>query len=393
MGAFWPTPGGLRRSDLYALSVILAYAASSLSAIFVNKATLTAYGFSYTLTLMLSQLCVSVTAFSLLRALRAIAIPVRTWRELSVLIYPAVFLIMNVAIGLLALRLVNIPMFSAFRRLSVLNVMLLEYFVLGKTATRRVMSTILVMVMGSFLAGLGDVTFSRTGYCLVFLNNFITAANLVAIKKTSAIVRLEALALAYYVSLIALPIVLVLAVFSGDLSAALSALSTRPDLHTPGFLVALSLSAASAFLVNFFTNLCTQITSPLTTAITGQMKNVLQTTIGLFAWGYRVTALNLAGLATALAGSLLFAFYKYQEAMALREGGKQDQLKEIPDPGDTHLDTRSPKGHPKADDGFSIPALSALRNSPGDSAVFMSVPNGESPEKKHVAAPAGWRPL
>lgn len=384
------SPAGLLRSDLYALAVILAYGASSLSAIFVNKACLSAFGFGYTLTLMLSQLCVSASAFSILRAFRVITIPVRTWRELSVLIFPAVFLIMNVTIGLLALRLVNIPMFSAFRRLSVLNVMLLEYFVLSKTATRRVMFTVFVMVLGSFLAGLGDVTYDPVGYLLVFLNNFITAANLVAIKKTSAMVRIEALALAYYISFFALPIVAVLAVASGDLSAAVNAISTRPDLQTPAFLIALSLSAASAFLVNFFTNLCTQITSPLTTAITGQMKNVLQTTIGLFAWGYKVTALNLSGLGVALGGSLLFAFYKYEEAMALRERAAADAaLANKGEPGDVQLDMRSGKGHPKAGETFGMPSVPSLRTSPGDSAVYMAVPTGDDAESKYVAPPGG----
>ncbi|KAI0563216.1 Sugar phosphate transporter [Gracilaria domingensis] len=174
------------------------------------------------------------------------------------------------------------------------------------------------MVAGSFLAGLGDLAFDPLGYCLVFLNNFITAANLVSIKKASQIVRLDALPLFYYVSFISLPIVFLLSFVSGELSQAISDVHSRPELHSPAFVFALSLSAASAFLINFFTNMCTQLTSPLTTAITGQMKNVLQTILGIFAFGYVVTPLNLFGLAVALTGSLLFARQKFREAQSAK---------------------------------------------------------------------------
>lgn len=300
------------------LGVVLAYGLSSLGGVFVNKACLSAFSFGYTLTLMLCQLTVTVTALTILRATRLITIPQRTARELRVLLFPAAFFVANVTVGLVALKLVNIPMFSAFRRLSVLSVMLLEWFVLGKTAARRILWTVFVMVIGSFLAGLGDLAFDPLGYVLVFLNNFITAANLVSIKKATALLSVDALSLFYYVSFISLPVVFLLAWLSGDLRLAITEVLTRPDLQTPAFAFVLSLSAASAFLINFFTNMCTQLTSPLTTAITGQMKNVLQTVLGIFAFQYVVTPLNLAGLATALAGSLMFARFKYQDAQAAK---------------------------------------------------------------------------
>lgn len=382
-----------RAVDVRVATVVVMYALSSLSGVFVNKACLSAFNFRFTITLMLLQLIVSVSALSALRITRVISIPRRTVKELSLLIYPAVFLIANVTVGLLALRLVNIPMFSAFRRLSVLNVMILEYFVLGRTASRRILFTVFIMVIGSFLAGLGDLTYDPFGYFLVFLNNFITGANLVSIKKASTAARLEALALNYYVSVIALPIVLVLAVFTGELHGAMIEIYTRKDLQTFGFAFALSLSAASAFLVNFFTNLCTQLTSPLTTAITGQMKNVLQTLLGIFAWGYRVSVLNLEGLATALAGSLWFAYYKYDDARAARAISSASTKKSIlvngnvkdpssltddedeMDPNATnHLDLLPP-------DTSLAPASVRMSTAPGDSSVILAAINSDDTAK------------
>lgn len=280
---------------------------------------------------MLSQLCVSVTALSILRVVGVVHIPRRSLRQLAVLTLPAAFFIGNVTVGLVALQLVNIPMFSAFRRLSVLSVMLVEWVVLGRTASRQILVTISIMVFGSFVAGLGDLSFSLFGYCLVFLNNFITAANLVSIKKATAIVSLDALPLFYYVSLISLPIVFTLALLSGELSRAIHAINTTPELQTSSFAFALTMSAGSAFLINFLTNMCTQLTSPLTTAITGQMKNILQTVLGIFAFGYKVTAVNLFGLTIALTGSALFARFKYNDAQAAKlQRKKLSDSRQIP---------------------------------------------------------------
>lgn len=262
---------------------------------------------------MLSQLLVSTLALTVLRASGLVSIPSITPRQLTVLIIPAITFISNVTVGLLALKLVNIPMFSAFRRLSVLSVMLLEWVVLNKIVTRNVMLSVCVMVLGSFLAGLGDLSYDPLGYCLVFINNFITAANLVSIKKATIALSLDALSLFYYISLLSLPPVFILSLVTNDLPNAIKSISETDSLQTWSFFLALTLSAASAFLINFFTNLCTSWTSPLTTAITGQMKNVLQTILGIFAFGYVVTPLNFSGLAVALGGSLAFARVKYVE--------------------------------------------------------------------------------
>uniref|UniRef100_A0A7S2ZCE5 Sugar phosphate transporter domain-containing protein n=1 Tax=Rhodosorus marinus TaxID=101924 RepID=A0A7S2ZCE5_9RHOD len=307
---------GLALGNFYVPLVVFAYGFSSLSGVFVNKACLSAYGFGYPLPLLLLQLSVAVVLVNILQWLGLIEIHKKPFKELTFLFIPATLLILNVSVGLYALKLVNIPMFSAFRRLSAINVMILEYFVLGKVESTRVMATVIFMVFGSFVAALGDVTFDPAGYALVFLNNLITGGNLVYIKKAQQVTGLKALSLFYYVSLFALPICLVLGLLSGELSIAVRRVVSDESLHSTGFIVALCLSALSAFMVNYTTNLCTAATSALTTAITGQTKNVLQTVLGIFTWGYEVTIMNICGLFLALSGSTLFAWVKYNEKTA-----------------------------------------------------------------------------
>uniref|UniRef100_A0A7S0BQY2 Sugar phosphate transporter domain-containing protein n=1 Tax=Rhodosorus marinus TaxID=101924 RepID=A0A7S0BQY2_9RHOD len=304
---------GLGSGNFYVPLVVFSYGCSSLSGVFVNKACLSAFGFGYPLALLLLQLIVAVVLVNVLDYLELVEIHKKPFKELTFLFIPATLLILNVSVGLYALKLVNIPMFSAFRRLSAINVMILEYFVLGKVESTRVIATVVFMVFGSFVAALGDVTFDPFGYFLVFLNNLITGGNLVYIKKAQQVTGLKALSLFYYVSLFAVPICFVLGLLSGELRVAVGRVVSDESLHSAGFVVALSLSALSAFMVNYTTNLCTAATSALTTAITGQVKNVLQTILGIVAWGYEVTITNLIGLLLALIGSTLFAWVKYNE--------------------------------------------------------------------------------
>eukprot|EP00188_Purpureofilum_apyrenoidigerum_P006154 Plantae.Rhodophyta-Purpureofilum_apyrenoidigerum.ctg906.p1 GENE.Plantae.Rhodophyta-Purpureofilum_apyrenoidigerum.ctg906~~Plantae.Rhodophyta-Purpureofilum_apyrenoidigerum.ctg906.p1 ORF type:complete len:360 (-),score=67.85 Plantae.Rhodophyta-Purpureofilum_apyrenoidigerum.ctg906:331-1410(-) len=303
----------LAMGRLFVPFVVFSYGMSSLSGVFVNKTCLSSYQFGFPITLMLAQLLVSVALVNLLRLMGILEINSKPLKELTFLFIPSTLLILNVTIGLWALKLVNIPMFSALRRLSSINVMILEYYVLNKVESRRVIMTVIFMIFGSFIAAIGDVKFDMIGYVLVFINNLITGGNLVYIKKAQQVTGLEALSLFYHISLFALPICFVLGVGTGELKSAYDAILVRPELQSPGFLFALTLSALSAFLINYTTNLCTSVTSALTTAVTGQTKNILQTILGFFTPDYKYSSLNLAGLFIALCGSVVFGYVKFTE--------------------------------------------------------------------------------
>lgn len=55
------------------------------------------------------------------------------------------------------------------------------------------------------------------------------------------------------------------------------------------------------------------MTSPLTTSVAGQVKNVVQTVLGFFSWGFVPTRINTAGLLIALGAQIWFAYLKYME--------------------------------------------------------------------------------
>lgn len=291
---------------------------ASLSAIFINKACLTHFQFSYPFFLMLLQSVFTFLSLSLV----ATFLPSRfsyshlSRRDLRRLIVPTVLFIANVSVGLSALTLVNIPMFSAFRRITVLFVMCAEYVYLRRVQSRRVILAVVILSMGAFVSAVGDVTFSTLGYVLVFANNILTASYLASIKRVMADLSISPLTLLYYMAILSFGPVLLLSFISGDFQGAFQAYSEREELSSSHYFVpALVFVAGSALCVNLATSVCTHVTSPLTTSVAGQLKNVLQTILGFFSWGYVPTPLNVVGLLVALGGQIAFGTFKYLESI------------------------------------------------------------------------------
>lgn len=301
------------RHQLYVAWVLIFFAGSSLGAIFINKTCLTGYHFRYPLTLVLGQMLFAIILLSTMHVCGYRTLPETRCADLVSLAVPTALFTSNVVVGLSALSLVNIPMFSAFRRLTLLFVMAAEFIYLGKTHSRAIMGTVFVMTIGAFVSAVDDVTFSSLGYCLVFVNNVLTAGYLASIKRAMKETQYDPLALLYYTALMGFPIVSVLLIGTGELERVVTAFRTQPELMTWRFLTSLVLTATGAFAVNFSTSLCTHVTSPLTTSVAGQVKNVLQTVLGFFSWGYVPTVLNVVGLLIALGAQIWFAYLKYCE--------------------------------------------------------------------------------
>lgn len=299
-----------------ALSVT-ALCCASLGAIFVNKACLTHYDFAYPFFIMLLQstfTCASISLLGLIDPLLFAPAPVK-WRDMHHLATPGALFLLNVSVGLTTLTVLTVPMFSAFRRLTAVFVMVAEYVMLNKTLSLRIVASVLVMSVGAFVSALGDVTFSLLSLVLVFSNNALTAMYLASIKKVMEDLSITPYSLLYHISLLTFTPVLFLSIVSGDLDAALYAYQDRPDLHSsPLFIGALIFASASAMLVNLLTSMSTRTTSPLTTSVAGQLNSMLQTVLGFFSWGYVPTPTNVVGLLVALVGQIAFAVLKCVEA-------------------------------------------------------------------------------
>ncbi len=119
------------RPILHRLLAALFYGASSFAITIMNKSILTTYGFSSFQVLGLGQML--ATMLVLLCGLGAglVALPSPSWEVLRKVWPLPVFYVGNMVFGLGGIRDLSLPMFTVLRRLSVLMIMVLEYYVLG----------------------------------------------------------------------------------------------------------------------------------------------------------------------------------------------------------------------------------------------------------------------
>jgi len=214
--------------------------------------------------------------------------------------------------GLAALKFVNVPMYGALRRLTTFIVIAGQYFILSKTATREEITSVVLMVFGATVAGWGDLEFDLYGYFLTLVNCVVTALYLILIAKTSSETKLSTFSLMFYNNVLSLPfVVLVVLAMEWD------TLVKFPLWYDTGFQICFIMSSVQAFLLNYFMFLCSTINSPLTTSITGQLKNIIQTVLGLFLFGgVPITLLLSVGLTISSVAGVWYGHVKYQEQAA-----------------------------------------------------------------------------
>lgn len=288
----------------------LSYAASSVCILIFNKIVLSGYRFNFPIIMTFFHMVICVVLLALFRRLRLLSYTSFD----SALAYKALPLSLcfvgNIVIGMMALKLTNIPMFATLRRLTVLMVIIHEYLLLRKRQSLVVVLAVVIMVLGSLIGGWGDLQFDLLGYCMVILNNIVTALYLVWVKKALSETRLhnDTFGLMYYNSLLAIPFLIVFGFVAGEWQR----LPDFPHLMSPGFQISFTISALMSFALNYSIFWCTQANSALTTSVTGQVKNVLSSFVSVFAFGVQATPLLITGLCVGLSGSFLYAFAMFE---------------------------------------------------------------------------------
>eukprot|EP00499_Haloplacidia_sp_CaronLabIsolate_P010397 CAMPEP_0196772410 /NCGR_PEP_ID=MMETSP1104-20130614/2216_1 /TAXON_ID=33652 /ORGANISM="Cafeteria sp., Strain Caron Lab Isolate" /LENGTH=336 /DNA_ID=CAMNT_0042142545 /DNA_START=1 /DNA_END=1011 /DNA_ORIENTATION=- len=321
----------MARPGISGLAAALLYGTVSIAITFFNKAVLSVYHFGMPNLLTLIQMLFSLAFLVLAKRYRLIEYPDFDPALLKPMAPLAISFFLMVTTGLAALEFLNVPMFGALRRLTTLITMLSEMMLQGKPFVPRIALPIMVMVIGAIVAGATDLTFSFVGYFLVFLNCIFTATYLVFINRLSKQTGLSTFGLLFYNNIMCVPLVAVTVLATGELPE----MVTFPHWARFDFLVCFVASSSMAILLNYTIFLCTAVTSALTTSVTGQVKTIVTTVVGLFIFGdVQITLSNVSGLSLGILGSIWYSAIKYQE-QAQRTASSASKASEMMSPATT----------------------------------------------------------
>lgn len=296
------------------LAAVLYFMGSSMFVQFTTKAIFTTYNFQYPLTVALLQMCfISPVSFF-------VAKPLLSWDHLKGLAPLAFVNVMNVVCGLIGTAGLNVPMFIALRRFTLLFTILLERYWLKKLHDWPTIGAMSIMIGGALMAAATDITFNFQGYMAVLANDVLTSLYLIMVKNTPASNGLSTTGMLFYNSTLSIPMLVLAVVIAGEPFG----VAQYPLLMSRSFQLILLLGSALGMSINHSTFVCTRVNEPLMTSVAGNLKNAIMTIVGAFAFGDFVFQFsNALGLAVSMTGAM---WYATRSALQARRKSVKDAL-------------------------------------------------------------------
>lgn len=228
----------------------------------------------------------------------------------------------NIFFGLNAAGTLNIAMFTALRRVSIMMTLVAQWWFLQQKTSRPVVVSVAAMVLGSFIAALDDLAFDTRGYIFVTVNNLLTAASQIAAKHAMDN-GVEKESILFYTSLTSIVI------------SCISSLDFHPShfgmWSTTAFQVCFVASIVLGILLNYGASWVIEENDALTLAVAGSTKSAVMGLIvcaGLFDPTYKFSVVNFLGLQMSAAAS--FCYVYYAKTMAPLPAPDPDEEKDLP---------------------------------------------------------------
>lgn len=299
----------IRRTIAVSLAVCGFYVLVSASMVFVNKAITYTYGFRSTNFLLLLQMLFTTALLRFLRTLRILAFADFELTKAKQVLPVSCFYSLNAAVALLALRELSVPSYTLIKRLAPLFTLSLEFVLLKKRATIGTTISLIFMVSGTVLAARADTTSPLSGWILGLVSCLFQAMYLTYVKRSGAETGMSSFGVLYYHSILSVPFITIISVFVGEIGPVLS----YEKWMSPSFLTILAISLGMGLVLNYALFLCTELTSPTSTVVSGQVKAMAQTAIGMFTFGGVDMNFKYAlGTLLNIGGGLGYAMAKYK---------------------------------------------------------------------------------
>jgi solute carrier family 35 protein len=296
------------------LSICLFYMLTAISLLLFNKLAFSAYSFDCSNILTLTQSLFSLFLVSIFSRFGFISVQPFSASNFRRFLPIGFSFFLYMMLGMIALRLVSLPIYTTLRRTGVIFVLVLERFYQGQSTSKQVLLCVILQVFGALIAGLTDFNFDFTSYAIVFAYNFITAIYLVLINSIAAEEKRKARGLnqfdfLYLNSLLLVFPLLLIIFYSGEFSLFIAI----PHWGDPLFLLTLFASSTLAFFLNYFIFLNASVNSALTQTVAGQAKDFLVVVFGFLFPDAKFQMMNFIGILLGFAGAIAYAMVKGNE--------------------------------------------------------------------------------
>lgn len=231
----------------------------------------------------------------------------------------AVTSLSSVLLGLLGMKLVDVPMFFTLRRLVTPTIILYEYTALGKAPQQDVLRAIGVSTLGTIIAAAPTLSADMMAYLVVIVTNLFTAANMAFQKKYREETNASVLTTVLINSLLTLPVTAILALLTGELT---SLVHFEYVTHA-GFWLSFVAAATMGLILTFAAMLNTTYNSPIATSVTGNVKDIATSLVGWILFpGFKSSVPAVMGIALSFLGAFMYSYANLVRSLATASGSK-----------------------------------------------------------------------
>jgi solute carrier family 35 len=306
---------------------VVCYGFLSFSMVFINKFLLDKWKFDYPIFLILTQMLMNICVVlaTKMREKKFTEIIDSIKKNIKYEILVAIFYSLHAVTALKALKNMNIPMYTIFKRCTpIVNLMLSLYLhkhpvdgtlenVKNNKIQTQINISIVAMTVGVLIAGYGDLGFSLSGYLfcgfsVICQALYLTSIQLCGIKEKDS---LQALLKSSIFSLPFLIPTFIVSVEFNDLFID----AVYPHFNNGSFWMAFFAVIISGCLLNFTLFWCTMNNNALTTSVVGVFKSIIQTICGFFLFNtlQQTTTLTILGVFLNLISGTCYTALKFKE--------------------------------------------------------------------------------
>ncbi|XP_037339206.2 nucleotide sugar transporter SLC35D2 [Pungitius pungitius] len=317
-------PETAQHSGLLKFYSALFYAGSSFVITVVNKTVLTSFRFPSYMCLAIGQMLATLVVLYAAKMSKRVQFQDLD-RSIPFKIFPLPLLFVgNHITGLASTKKLSLPMFTVLRKFTILMTMILEVYILRKTFPKRLVYSVVTIVLGALVAASSDLAFDLEAYAFILLNDAFTAAGGVYTKKKLGAEGLGKYGVLFYNALIIVIPTFLASALTGDLHKAV----TFEDWVEGTFVFCFLMSCFMGFVLMYSIVLCSYYNSALTTTVVGAIKNVAVAYIGIFVGGdYLFSWTNFLGLSICMSGGLMYSYLTFIDKPPASKTEESPQLK------------------------------------------------------------------
>ena len=295
-----------RSMNFTTYAVVVAWYASNIGVLLLNKFLLGSYGFKYPVFLTLchmvacSALGVALNYSNMVPCQRVSS--ALQFRKIAIL---AFVFCCSIVCGNISLRYLPVSFNQAIGATGPLFTAFLAFLLTEKRESRETYLALLPVVLGIVVASNAEPLFDLTGFIACISATAARALKSVLQDKllSSDTEKLNSVSLLLYMAPIACCVLLPAAIF---LEPGVFEVASKNATDKPHFLLILALNCFTAYFVNVTNFLVTKHTSALTLQVLGNAKGIIAVIVSILVFRNPVTVTGMAGYSITVFGCILY---------------------------------------------------------------------------------------